>query len=105
MYRNLKLNMLESGVFLIYIFLFQFFLHFSVEELRYICEVCNKVFSRKVTLKKHREQHEEESGMEFGESDEEIVIPRKRTKVVRNITVEEYPAETDNNTIFLVNDN
>lgn len=72
--------------------------------MRYICDVCNKVFSRKVTLKKHREQHEEGSGVEFGESDEEFVIPRKRTKLTHSVAVQEYQTETDNVPVFLVND-
>lgn len=36
-------------MFIIYIF--------SDEEPKYICEICDRVFSRKVTLKQHREQH------------------------------------------------
>lgn len=34
---------------------------FRNEDTRYICEFCNKVFSRRVTLKKHLEQHEKSS--------------------------------------------
>lgn len=43
------------------------------EDTRYICEFCNRVFSRKVTLKKHMEQHENSiSGGESGGSDKEL---------------------------------
>lgn len=44
--------------------------------MRYICEYCNRVFSRKVALKKHRESHERSSsGLESDESDNEFVGP------------------------------
>lgn len=39
---------------LIVLFIIYFF---SDEEPKYICEICDRVFSRKVTLKQHREQH------------------------------------------------
>lgn len=41
--------------------------------MRYICEYCNRVFSRKVALKKHRESHEKSSsGLDSSDSDEEF---------------------------------
>lgn len=53
-----------------------------------------------MTLKKHRELHEEESGME---SDDEVFIAsRKRTKLVKK-KAEEYQAEAINDTNFVVN--
>ncbi|XP_060866404.1 zinc finger and SCAN domain-containing protein 10-like [Metopolophium dirhodum] len=43
------------------------------EDTRYICEYCNKVFSRRVTLKKHLEQHEKSSSSLDSElSDNEV---------------------------------
>jgi len=49
------------------------------EESRYICEFCNRVFSRKVALKKHKEQHETATDLE---SDDEFVFPLPR-KLIR----------------------
>lgn len=50
------------------------YLFFRDEDMRYICEYCNRVFSRKVTLKKHMEQHENAvSGVDSGESDGETM--------------------------------
>lgn len=43
----------------------------SEEEIRYVCDVCDKVFARKVTLKKHKEEHDNPH-VEFGESEEEF---------------------------------
>ncbi|KAL4141825.1 hypothetical protein QTP88_004382 [Uroleucon formosanum] len=44
------------------------------EDTRYICEFCNKVFSRRVTLKKHLEEHEKSSsGADSELSDDEVV--------------------------------
>lgn len=40
------------------IFIVLYIIYFySDEEPKYICEICDRVFSRKVTLKQHREQH------------------------------------------------
>jgi len=46
---------------------------FRNEDTRYICQYCNKVFSRRVTLKKHLEQHEKSSSsLESELSDNEV---------------------------------
>ncbi|XP_022164463.1 zinc finger protein MSN4-like [Myzus persicae] len=43
------------------------------EDTRYICEFCNKIFSRRVTLKKHLEEHEKSSSSLGSEqSDNEV---------------------------------
>jgi len=49
---------------------------FRNEDTRYICEFCNKVFSRRVTLKKHLEQHEKSSSsIDSEQSDHEVNDP------------------------------
>jgi len=46
---------------------------FRNKDTGYICEYCNKVFSRRVTLKKHLEQHEKSSSSLHSEvSDNEV---------------------------------
>lgn len=77
------------------------FFYFSVkEELRYICEICNKVFSRKVTLTKHKELHEKTvNGMESDESDEiKFITPRKKPYLRENKFVK---YNDDINTFFI----
>lgn len=50
-----------------------YFIFFRNEDTRYICEFCNKVFSRRVTLKKHMEEHEKSSsGPDSELSDNEV---------------------------------
>lgn len=46
---------------------------FSNEDIRYICQFCNKVFSRRVTLKKHLEVHEQSVDSDL--SDNEVDDP------------------------------
>lgn len=59
---------------------YAFIYYCSVEDMRYICEYCNRVFSRKVALKKHLESHEktpssnQESGEESDEEPKELEI-------------------------------
>jgi transposase-like protein len=45
------------------------------EDSKYICDTCNRVFSRKVTLKKHQEMHNSKFSSDFGlgESDDEMI--------------------------------
>lgn len=68
--------------------------------MRYICEFCNRVFSRKVTLKKHMEQHENVmSGAESGESDGELAVsplPKDNNQEMMDITTEENSVPQDN---------
>jgi len=55
------------------------------EDPKYVCDTCNKVFSRKVTLKKHQEVHNSKllSDLELGESDEEM-IPDEQIEFMRS---------------------
>lgn len=54
----------------------------------YTCQVCNRIFSRKVTLKNHLKTHDPiSSENEMTESDSEKIVKKKRrgrkkTKVV-----------------------
>ncbi|CAI6373105.1 unnamed protein product [Macrosiphum euphorbiae] len=47
------------------------------EDTPYICQYCNKVFSRRVTLKKHLESHENSSSsLESEQYDDENAEPK-----------------------------
>ncbi|VVC33866.1 Zinc finger C2H2-type,SET domain [Cinara cedri] len=52
----------------------------EVKNTRYVCRLCDGVFSRKVTLLKHIEKHENNSDSELYESESEFVAPTKRHK-------------------------
>lgn len=54
------------------------------EDPKYICETCNRVFSRKVTLTKHQEVHDRKfSGfLDIDESDDEM-IPDEQIEYMR----------------------
>lgn len=55
---------------------------FRNDDVHYTCDTCLKVFSRRVTLKKHLEQHEKSSsGLESEQSDYEMADVAKDVEV------------------------
>ncbi|CAH1714639.1 uncharacterized protein LOC114132035 [Aphis gossypii] len=61
------------------------------EDVHYTCDTCHKVFSRRVTLKKHLEVHESvSSGLESEQSDNEIA------EVVNDVEITEADLISDN---------
>lgn len=55
------------------------FIYFSSEIPSYICEICDKVFSRKVVYEKHIEEHQPKSdGFESDDLDNETYVPSSK---------------------------
>ena len=73
-----------SLLFTIHYLIINILLFSITEDPKYICETCNRVFSRKVTLTKHQEVHDSKfSGyLELDESDDEL-IPDEQIETMR----------------------